>query len=165
MFGGIMLRDTQSKPEEAAPRPHWNVRPRSGISRHSAAHFLAALLLIFVTAPFLEDLRSGELVEAVLMTVALLSAVLAIGGRRRTLAWGVVLVMPAVVGKWLNHWRPDLMPPEVFLGAGLLFVLFVVLHLLRFIRSLVQGCLPDETASLDGEPGANRLWSTCSSDT
>jgi len=25
------------------------------------------------------------------------------------------------------------MPPEVFLGAGLLFVLFVVLHLLRFI--------------------------------
>jgi hypothetical protein len=47
---------------------------------------VAALLLIFVTAPFIEHLRSGELVEAVLMTVALLSAVLAIGGRRRTAA-------------------------------------------------------------------------------
>jgi hypothetical protein len=86
-----------------------------------------------VTAPFIEDLRGGELIEAVLMTVVLLSAVLAVGGRRRTLVWASVLVIPALVGKWINHWRPDLMPPEVFLGAGLLFVLFVVLHLLRFI--------------------------------
>jgi len=134
MFGGIVLREMQAKPEETAPKLDGNVRRSSGISRHSAAYFLAALLLIFVTAPFIEHLRGGELIEAVLMTVVLISAVLAIGGRRRTLAWAMVLVMPAVVGKWLNHLRPDLMPPEVFLGAGLLFVLFVVLHLLRFIQ-------------------------------
>lgn len=94
---------------------------------------LSALLLIFVTAPFIEGVRGGELIEAVLMTAVLLSAVLAIGGRRGTLVWSVVLVTPALVGKWLNHWRPDLMPPEVFFAAALLFVLFVVLHLLRFI--------------------------------
>ena len=81
-----MLRDTQSKPEEAAPDPDGNVRPRLEITRYSAAYFLAALLLIFVTAPFIERLHGGELIEAVLMTVVLLSAVLAIGGRRRTAA-------------------------------------------------------------------------------
>jgi len=123
----------QLQPQEATPKPDGSVEPGSGISRHTGACFLAALLLIFVTAPFIEDLRGGELIEAVLMTVVLLFAVLAIGGRRRTLAWAVVLVIPALVGKWVNHWRPDLMPPEVFLGAGLLFVLFVVLNLLHFI--------------------------------
>lgn len=130
---GGMVQDTQQKPQEAATKPEGKVRPGSGISRHTAACFLAALVLIFVTAPFFEDLRDGELIEAVLITLVLLSAVLAIGGRRRTLAWAIILVIPALVGKWLNHWRPDVMPPEIFLGAGLLFVLFVVLHLLRFI--------------------------------
>ena len=128
-----MQQNTHPMPQEEAPKPDGNVGLISGIYRHSAAHFLAALVLIFVTAPFIEDLRGGELIEAVLMTVVLLSAVLAVGGRRRTLVWASVLVIPALVGKWINHWRPDLMPPEVFLGAGLLFVLFVVLHLLRFI--------------------------------
>jgi hypothetical protein len=129
----FMQQNTHPMPQEEAPKPDGNVGLISGIYRHSAAHFLAALVLIFVTAPFIEDLRGGELIEAVLMTVVLLSAVLAVGGRRRTLVWASVLVIPALVGKWINHWRPDLMPPEVFLGAGLLFVLFVVLHLLRFI--------------------------------
>ena len=128
-----MQQNTHPMPQEEAPKPDGNVGLISGIYRHSSAHFLAALVLIFVTAPFIEDLRGGELIEAVLMTVVLLSAVLAVGGRRRTLVWASVLVIPALVGKWINHWRPDLMPPEVFLGAGLLFVLFVVLHLLRFI--------------------------------
>ena len=128
-----MQQNTHPMPQEEAPKPDGNVGLISGIYRHSAAHFLAALVLIFVTAPFIEDLRGGELIEAVLMTVVLLSAVLAVGGRRRTLVWASVLVIPALVGKWINHWRPDWVPPEVFLGAGLLFVLFVVLHLLRFI--------------------------------
>jgi len=123
----------QLQPQEATPKPDGSIEPGSGISRNAGAYFLAALLLIFVTAPFTEDLRGGELIEAVLMTAVLLSAVLAIGGRRRTLAWAIGLVIPALVGKWISHWRPDLMPPEVFLGAGLLFVLFVVMHLLRFI--------------------------------
>jgi hypothetical protein len=123
----------QPQPQEATPKPDGSFASDSGISRHAGAYFLAALLLIFVTAPFIEDVRGGELIEAVLMTAVLLSAVLAIGGRRRTLVWAVVLVIPALVGKWVNHWRPDLMPSEVFLGAGLLFVLFVVLNLLRFI--------------------------------
>jgi hypothetical protein len=128
-----MEQDMRLNPDEAGKNSDGNFASGSGISHHAGAYFLAALLLIFFTAPVLEDLREGELIEAVLMTVVLLFAVLAIGGRRRTLVWAVVLVIPALAGKWVNHWRPDLMPSEVFLGAGLLFVLFVVLNLLRFI--------------------------------
>lgn len=128
-----MRRKMQLQPQETTPKPDGSAEPCSGISRHAGAYFLASLILIFVAAPFLEELRGGELIESILMTVALSSAVLAIGGRRGTLVWAIVLVIPALVGKWMNHWRSDLLPPEVFLGAALLFVLFVILHLLRFI--------------------------------
>jgi hypothetical protein len=128
-----MGQNAHVKVDEATRGSNGDLGVSRGILRHTGSYFLVALLLIFVTAPFIEDVRGGELIEAVLMTAVLLSAVLAIGGRRRTLVWAVVLVIPALVGKWVNHWRPDLMPSEVFLGAGLLFVLFVVLNLLRFI--------------------------------
>ena len=58
---------------------------------------------------------------------------LALSERRKTLAWGILLVTPALVGKWLNHWRPDLVPAWVFLVPALLFAGFVVQHLLLFI--------------------------------
>jgi hypothetical protein len=55
------------------------------------------------------------------------------GGRRRTLILAILLVILAIAAKWLNHSRPDLIFSEISLSAGLLFVLFIVLHLLRFI--------------------------------
>jgi hypothetical protein len=101
-------------------------------------HFLVALSLMVVAAPFLEDLAVGDLVEALLMTLVLLSAMLAIGRRIRTLCAAAVLVTPALAGKWLWHWRPDLVPPEAFAGTGLLFTGFVTWHLLRYILSAPQ---------------------------
>ena len=97
------------------------------------AYFLIALVLIFVAAPFIEQIRGGDLIESVLITIVFLSAALAVGNRRRALVWAIVLVIPALAGKWVNHWRADLIPPEVFLGAGVLFTVFVVVHLLGFI--------------------------------
>jgi hypothetical protein len=38
-----------------------------------------------------------------------------------------------LAGKWANYFRPDLAPPEIFLGAGILFIGYVVLHLFAFI--------------------------------
>jgi Ion channel len=101
--------------------------------RFTHVYFLIALTLLFVAAPFLEHSESGALVEAVLMTLVLLSAVLAIGGRRRTLVAAAVLVIPALMGKWLFQLRPDVVPPEIFLGGGLLFTGFVLWHLFRYI--------------------------------
>ena len=67
------------------------------------------------------------------MTLVLLVAVLSIAGRWRALV-GIVLVAPAVIGEWLNYWWPDEMLIYVVTrAAGLLFIGFVVVELLRFI--------------------------------
>ena len=80
-------------------------------------------------SPFVDQFRGGTLVEAVLMTLVLLSAVLAVGGRLRTLIWAVVLVMPALVTRWVNYWRSDPPSSEAFYGTGVLFIGFVLFHL------------------------------------
>jgi len=44
-----------------------------------------------------------------------------------------VFAAVAVGARWINDYWPDLMPPEVFLVAAILFVVFVVWNLLRFV--------------------------------
>lgn len=102
-------------------------------TRYSAVELLVALGLLFVTAPFVEDLPHGDLAEAILMTVVMMSAVLAVGGRRKSLIVALVLLAPALVGKWINHIHPDLLHPAIFLAAFLVFLGFVVARLLSFI--------------------------------
>jgi len=119
-----------TEPGRAVPR---NAVRRPRIFRYSAVGLLVALALLFCTAPFVEDLRWGDLIEAVLLTLVMVSAVVAVGGRRRVLIIALLLVAPTLAGKWANHLRPDLVPPVVFLAPGLLFVGFVALQLLGFI--------------------------------
>jgi hypothetical protein len=114
-------------------RPAALIPFREGVLRFSGVQFLSALLLLLITGPLIEDLEYGILIESVLITLVLFSALLAIGGRRSTLVLGSVLVIPALAGKWVNYFRPDLVPPEIFLGAGILFIGYVVLHLFTFI--------------------------------
>jgi voltage-gated potassium channel len=114
------------EPQSAAPR-------RIGLHRFSAAEFLIAVVLLFVVSPFVELIPGGNLIETVLITLVLVMGVLAVGRRRRTLVVAVILALPAFIGKWVNHFRPDLIPTEVFLVTGLLFVIFVLAHLLGFI--------------------------------
>jgi voltage-gated potassium channel len=101
--------------------------------RYSSIELLIALGLLFITAPFVEDLPNGDLIEAVLLTGVMISAVVAVGGSRRSLVVAVVLLVPALVGKWVNHFHPQLLHPAVFLVTSLLFFMFVVARLLRFI--------------------------------
>jgi hypothetical protein len=101
--------------------------------RYSAVELLAALGLLFISAPFIEDLPRGDLVEAILLTLVMLSAVVAVGGRRQQLMVALLLLAPALAGKWFNHFRPDLLPPAFFLVASILFFGFVVVRLLGFI--------------------------------
>ena len=63
---------------------------------YSAVELLVALLLLFITAPFVETLPYGGLIESILVTLVMVSAVLATGGKRWTLAVAVVLVTPAL---------------------------------------------------------------------
>src|SRR5262245_46346169 len=97
-------------------------------SRYSDALFTIALILVLCLSPVLNDLAQGSFIEALLMTLVLISAVPAVGGRRRTLFIAGVLAVPAVAGKWLHHLRPEQFPSEFFLSAAMLFGVFVITH-------------------------------------
>src|SRR5437867_11847690 len=101
--------------------------------RFSTVQLLIALALLFTCAPFVEDVKVGPLIVSILLSFVLLSAVLAVASRRRTLIIALLLAIPAVAARWINHFRPDLVPPAVFLVGGLILIIFVVGHLLRFV--------------------------------
>jgi voltage-gated potassium channel len=117
--------ETNTSPQRTHSRP----KP---VFRFSVNYFLGALVLNIFIAPFVDRLRSGTLIETMLMTLVLLCAVLSVAGGRRALV-GIVLVAPAAIGEWLNYWQPELLIYVVTRGAGLLFIGFVVVQLLRFI--------------------------------
>jgi len=120
-----------TEPQAASdPSPR---RRRLGILRFSAVEMLIALVLLFVATPFIEDLPGGELIEAILLSLFFLSAVLAVGGRGRMLLLAAVLAIPAVVGKWMNNLQPRVFPPAIFLVSGMVFLVFVIVNILRFV--------------------------------
>ena len=123
-----------AKPEAAEPKPR-AVRPAHiGFRRYSTAEFLVALVLLFVATPFVEDLRYGANLEVSLMTLVLVSGVLAVGRSRNTLIWAAVLVVPAVTARWIHHFFPEhVFMAAVFLVAGLVYLVFLVVQFLRFI--------------------------------
>jgi len=94
---------------------------------------LIALTLLFLSFPFVEEVNGGDIIVSVLLSLVLISAVLAVASSGRTLVVAVLLMIPAIAGRWINHFRPDLVPPAVFLIAGLALVAFVVFNLMRFI--------------------------------
>ena len=106
-----------------------------GPHRFSMVGLLIALALLFFFFPFVEEIKGGELIVAVLLTLVLISAVLAVASRRRTLVVALLLAIPAVGGRWINHFWPGLLPPAVFLVATLVLIAFVVAHLLHFVLS------------------------------
>ncbi len=105
----------------------------SGRSRFSVARFLAGLVVLFFSAPFLDRFKRGHVVEAALMTLVLCMGVLAVSARRATRLWAIALLLPAVLGNWANHFWPGRWPTEAVFGARLVFVGFVVACLLGFI--------------------------------
>jgi hypothetical protein len=112
--------------------------------RLSNVHLLISLILLLVTSPFVMEVRYGHLIEAAVFTLVLLAAVLALGGRRRTLIAACTLVTPALIGNWWWHVQPDDVGARVFsLVALVVFVVFVIGHLLRFIL-----CAPRVTSDV-----------------
>jgi hypothetical protein len=140
-------------------RPEQNTANEKELFRFSLRTFLAMLLLYIVLFPFVELMPYGILILSVLLTLVLLSALLAIGGRRSTLVWGITMAIPALAGKWVNYWRPDLMPPEIFLGIAALFCGFVVRHLLGFILRASRVSLDILCAAIANYVMLGLLWS------
>jgi voltage-gated potassium channel len=109
------------------------VSQRLGLRRFSAVELLIALALLFFCAPFVEEMKGGEIIVSILLSLVLISGVLVVSNRRRTLVIAVLLAIPAVAGRWINHFRPYLLPPAIFLLAALVLMAFVGVHLLRFV--------------------------------
>ena len=128
-----MSEPTPPGVEVAAPLPPAGRPAHIGLLRFSTVEFLIALVLMFVASPFVEHMRYGRFVERALMTLVLVSAVLAVGRRRRTLVLAAALVLPPLVGKWLDHYWPELVSPAFFPACALVFILFVTVNLLLFI--------------------------------
>jgi Ion channel len=101
--------------------------------RVTTVELLIALALLFFFFPFVEEVKDGDVIVSVLLSLVLLSAVLAVADRKRVFFIAVVLAIPAIAGRWINHFRPDLVSPPLFLTAGLVLIAFVVANLLRFV--------------------------------
>ena len=126
------MNPTPQSPEPTVPPGCQSALPL-GAARYSAVRLLVALGLLFVSAPFVQDLPQGDLLESVLLTLVMVSAVLVVGSRRKVLILALVLLTPALAGKWINHFRPDLLPPAIFLAAAVAFFAFVITRLLAFL--------------------------------
>jgi hypothetical protein len=109
------------------------LQPRRRFHRFSTVELLVALVLLFVSFPFVEEVKGGDVIVSILLSLVLLSAVLAVADRKGVFFIALVLAIPAIVGRWISHFRPDLVPPPVFLVAGLALIAFVVANLLRFV--------------------------------
>ena len=103
--------------------------------RFSSIELLCAITAMFVIFPFVEPLRSGALIESILLTVVLISAVLAVASRKRVLIVAAVLALPTLLARWVHHFRPDLIPPEIFLVGAIAVVVLVIASLLRFVMA------------------------------
>jgi hypothetical protein len=94
---------------------------------------LVALALLFFFFPFVEEVKGGDIIVSILLSLVLLCAVLAVADSKRVLVIAIALAIPAIAGRWISDFRPDLVPPPVFLTAGLVLIAFVVANLLRFV--------------------------------
>jgi ion channel len=101
--------------------------------RFTNVQLLIALALLFFFFPFVEEVKGGDIIVSILLSLVLLCAVLAVADRKRVLVIGIAIAIPAIAGRWISHFRPDLVPPPVFLMAGLVLIAFVVANLLRFV--------------------------------
>src|SRR6266550_4072355 len=119
-----------------ATQPRHSTKPvlaRFRFRRFSTVQLLIALGLFFVWAPFVEEVEGGELIVSGLFSLVLLAGVVAVADRKRVLVLAIVLAIPAIAGRWINHFRPDLIPSAVFLVAALILIAFVVGNLLLFV--------------------------------
>ena len=129
-----MTEPQPPKPETAASSPPVAPPRHIGFRRFSTAEFLLALALLFIATPLVENIRYGNSIEVSLMTMVLVSGVLAVGRNRRTLVWAAVLMVPSVTARWVHHFFPELASAAViFLVAGLVYLIFLVLQFLLFI--------------------------------
>jgi hypothetical protein len=120
------------------PPPAASGGARLGRVRYSAVELLVALVLLFLVTPFVQDMPHGKVIEVSLVTLVIVSAVLAVGARGGARWVSVLLAATALGARWTDLFSPHSLPVGVFHAAALLFLGYVVLHILRFIFQAPQ---------------------------
>lgn len=110
----------------------------SGLRHVSVARFLCALLVLLATIPFSDDWHGGRFFESVALTAVMLFAVAAVGGRRRTFVIAAVLVVPAVVAHWVQHFVLGHIYRDVSSLFAMIFTAFVIWQLIRYVLNAPQ---------------------------
>ena len=118
---------------DSNPLFRWHAIARQGMTRNSVAVYLGALLLLFVTMPYVQNLKNGGAIDSALITVVLGMAVVAVGGRRRTLFIAIALVTPALISRWASHFYPVNLTDLLAFVSFLAFTGFIVGQFLWFI--------------------------------
>jgi hypothetical protein len=145
------MKETQT---EATPAN--GAHARAGLFRFSMAQFLVVLILLLVTFPFVIDLEHGVVIESAVMMINLISAVLAVGGRRWVLT--IVLVIPALAGPWMDHFWHGAVPSWIISCAHMVFMGFVVIQILRFILRSTRVNSEVMCAGISGYLMLGLLW-------
>jgi Ion channel len=126
--------------------------------RFTNGQLLIALGLLFFFFPFVEEVKGGDIIVSILLSLVLVCAVLAVADRKGVLVIAIALAIPAIAGRWISHFRPDLVPPQVFLTAGLVLIAFVVASLLRFVLRAPSVNMEVLCASLSAYLMLGLLW-------
>jgi hypothetical protein len=103
------------------------------LSKWSTVEFLISLLLLVIVTPFVEDLEHGPLIEGLLLTFMLVSAVLAVSNRWSTLLSSLALAVMAIVARWLHHLYADQLSPIIYLVPVLALLGFVLVIYLTYV--------------------------------
>jgi voltage-gated potassium channel len=138
--------------------PAHTVPRLSGMRRFSTVQLLIALALLFFVFPFVEEIKGGDLVVAILLSLVLLAAVLAVADRKAVFFIALLLAIPAIAGRWISYFWPDLVSRPVFLTAGLVLIVFVVANLLRFILRAPSVTLEVLCASISAYLMLGLMW-------
>jgi hypothetical protein len=115
------------------PHPASLAASRFGRFRFSSVHCLAALVLLFITAPLIDQPPFGDVIESLAVMLVLLTGVLAVGARLRTLLVAILLSVPALAAKLAHVVAPSEATGLLSPSCGIAFVGFVFFHLLRHI--------------------------------
>src|SRR5260370_29369003 len=129
-----------------------------GLRRFSMVQLLIALALLFFFLPFVEEIKGGPLIVSVLLSLVLLSGILAVASRGRTLTVALLLAIPAVVARWISHFQPHLVPPAIFLVAAIGLGAFVAGNFLRFFLRRASVVCEALSAGISPYPVRGLMW-------
>src|SRR5436305_12648447 len=107
-----MIGNKTLKPNEQRTKRAWHTQP--GMWRFSTVKLLIALVLLIVMSPFFEEFAQGDLIEALMITLVLVGAVIAVGGNRSVLIAAALLLVLAIVEIWLCYLYPYTCHPYFF---------------------------------------------------